>query len=239
MIRIDKFLSMTAGCSRSDAKRLLGSGKVSVNGIVVKKGETKISETDEVACDGVKCRYKRNLYYMLNKPRGCVSATEDKRHETVTELFPESVRKRIFPVGRLDIDTEGLLLLTDDGKFAHRIISPSHDVEKVYYAEVRGIVRPEHMEVFRRGIAFSDFTAKPAELEILSVDTEKECSRIRVTVSEGKFHQVKRMVSHIGCEVLYLKRERIGELGLDEGLAPGAYRELTEDEVKCFGISTR
>lgn len=236
MIRIDRFLSMNAGVSRSDAKRLLGAGRVRVNGVTVKKGETKISENDEVICDGVKCSYKSKLYYMLNKPQGCVSATEDKVHKTVTELFPENIRKRIFPVGRLDIDTEGLLILTDDGEFAHRIISPSHDVDKVYYAEVKGIAVPEHKTVFRQGIVFQDFTAKPAELEILSVDAEKEISRIRVTVSEGKFHQVKRMVKHIGCEVMYLKRERIGDLRLDEGLAPGAYRELTEDEVKCFRI---
>lgn len=235
MIRLDKYLTMTTGLSRSDAKKVLSKGKVTVNDVVVKKGDIKISEDDKVVCDGTVCVYKQNLYYMLNKPQGVISATEDSSHKTVVELFPEEIRKRLFPVGRLDIDTEGLLILTDDGGLTHRLTSPNHDVDKVYYAEVRGIVKPEHVEVFRNGIGFKDFTAKPAVLEIVSVDVERNISKIRVTVSEGKFHQVKRMVAFIGCEVTYLKREKIGGLVLDSTLETGEYRELTDEELDLLG----
>lgn len=232
MIRLDKFITLTTGFTRSESKKLLAKGKVFVNGTMVKKGETKISENDNVICDGKVCSYKKNLYYMLNKPQGVISATEDYNHKTVTELFPEEIRKRLFPVGRLDINTEGFLILTDDGEFSHRLMSPNHDVKKVYFAEVYGIVKPEHVDVFRQGIKFKDFTAKPAVLEIISVDEIKNISHIRVTISEGKFHQVKRMVSNIGCQVAFLKRERIGGVDLDINLEPGEYRELTDEEVK-------
>lgn len=231
MLRIDKFLTMTTEYSRSEAKKLLASGQVLVNGVVIKKGDVKVSETDEVICKGVLCVYKQHLYFMLNKPKGYISATEDEVHKTVNDLFPENVKKRIFPSGRLDIDTEGLLIMTDDGELVHRLTSPNHDISKVYYAEVNGIVKPEHIEVFKGGIPLKDFTAKPAVLEILSVDEGKNCSCIRVELKEGKFHQVKRMVSYISCEVTYLKRVKIGNLSLDASLKPGEYRELTEDEI--------
>ncbi|MBQ8281776.1 MAG: rRNA pseudouridine synthase [Lachnospiraceae bacterium] len=235
MIRLDKYLTMTTGLSRSDAKKVLSKGKVTVNGAVVKRGDIKISEEDKVVCDGTACIYKQNLYYMLNKPQGVVSATEDSLHKTVVEIFPEEIRKRLFPVGRLDIDTEGLLILTDDGGLAHCLTSPNHDVNKVYYAEVSGIVKPEHIDVFRNGIEFKDFTTKPAVLEIISVDVERNISKIKITVSEGKFHQVKRMVAFIGCDVTYLKREKIGGLALDAMLEPGEYRELTDEEADLLG----
>lgn len=232
MIRLDKYLTMTTKLSRSEAKKMLSSGRVIVNGETIKKGDVKIAEDAEVFCDGEKCSYKHKLYFMLNKPNGYVSATRDIVHKTVLDLFPEEYAKRIVPVGRLDIDTEGLLLLTDDGDFNHKLTSPNHDIAKVYYTETKGVFTEEHIRIFEAGIEFEDFTAKPSKLEILEIDINANTSKARITVREGKFHQVKRMVKHVGGEVCYLKRERIGMLGLDKALKPGEFRELTEEEIK-------
>ena len=232
MIRLDKFLTLTTKLSRSEAKKMLSSGKVSVDGAVIKKGDLKILESSEVICNGERCVYKQKLYFMLNKPAGYISATKDNVHKTVLDLFPKEYAKRIVPVGRLDIDTEGLLLLTDDGDFNHKMTSPNHDVPKVYYTETIGVLLDEHIKVFASGIEFDDFTTKPAKLEILETHANNNTSKARITVREGKFHQVKRMVKHVGCEVKYLKRIKIGGLVLDEGLATGEYRELTEEEIK-------
>lgn len=232
MIRLDKYLTLTTKLSRSEAKKLLSSGRVSVDGVIVKKGDIKIAENAEVVCDGERCIYKQKLYFMLNKPAGYVSATRDNLHKTVLDLFPEEYAKRIVPVGRLDIDTEGLLLLTDDGDFNHRLTSPNHDVPKVYYTETTGLLLEEHVQVFESGIELEDFTAKPARLEIIEDDTINNTSKARITVSEGKFHQVKRMVKNVGCEVRYLKRVKIGRLMLDETLRLGEFRELTEEEIE-------
>lgn len=231
MVRLDKYVSHSTGLSRSEVKKLLLCGQITVNGSVIKSGDMKISDLDSVLCRGKLCIYKKNVYYMLNKPQGYISATEDGLHKTVNELFPEEISKRVFPSGRLDIDTEGLLIMTDDGELVHRLTSPSHGVKKVYYAKLEGIVRAEHADIFSAGIPLGDFTAKPALLDILSIDDKAGTSEVRITVTEGKFHQVKRMAEYIGCKVTYLKREKIGSLCLDEALEPGEYRELTEQET--------
>lgn len=173
-------------------------------------------------------------YIMLNKPAGVVSATEDKRDRTVLDLVKDARRKDLFPVGRLDKDTEGLLLLTNDGKLAHRLLSPKHHVAKVYYARVQGVMTEADVQRFKEGFAVDDeLTALPAELEILSV-CEGDTCEIRLKIFEGKFHQVKRMVQAAGKEVLYLKRLSMGPLVLDAALAPGEYRSLTEKEQEAL-----
>lgn len=167
---------------------------------------------------------------MMNKPPGVISATEDSRHETVVELLPTEWAVKVHPVGRLDIDTEGLLLLTNDGQLSHNLTSPKKKVDKEYFARVDGRVTEEHIAGFAKGVELEDFTTLPAKLEILSADEHQ--SETKVTIMEGKFHQVKRMFAAFGLNVTYLKRLRMGTLVLDESLAPGEYRELTETELE-------
>lgn len=231
MMRLDKFLSETGFGTRSQVKSLLKKGLVTVNGQTAKKPEEKIDENaDTVICNGQKAVYAAFVYLMLHKPSGVVSATEDRREKTVLELLPEEERKEVFPVGRLDKDTEGLLLLTNDGELAHRLLSPKKHVDKTYYAKIDGAVTEEHVHRFLEGLDIGEKRPTlPAKLEILKSGAQSE---IRVTIHEGKFHQVKRMFEAIGCQVTYLKRLSMGTLMLDEGLRPGAYRHLTEDEVK-------
>ena len=231
MIRLDKFLADMSLGTRSEVKKEIKKGSVQVNGTTVKNPECKIDTgKDLVSVKGRQVSYARLEYYMLNKPAGVVSATEDKRDKTVVDLITEKKRKDLFPVGRLDKDTEGLLLITNDGELAHRLLSPRKHVDKVYYARIRGRVTDEDREAFARGMDIGDDRpALPEELEILDAG---ETSEVRVTLREGRFHQVKRMFRAVGKEVVYLKRLSMGSLALDEGLAPGEYRRLTEEEVK-------
>jgi len=174
--------------------------------------------------------YEAFEYYMLHKPAGVISATTDVKDKTVVDLISDKKRKDLFPVGRLDKDTEGLLLITNDGELAHRLLSPKKHVDKVYYARIDGIVTQEDVEAFRLGVSIGQGeVAKPAVLEILSADA---ISEIKVTIQEGKFHQVKRMFHTIGKEVLYLKRLSMGKLVLDDSLPLGAYRKLTREELE-------
>ncbi len=235
MMRLDKYISLNFMLTRTEAKKVLSKGLVSVNGITVKKPEQKVDEKNDcIICDGMSVSYKEKLCYMLNKPAGYVSATEDNIHPTVVELFPDYARKRVFPVGRLDIDTEGLLLITDDGDLAHRITSPGKGVVKEYFAITEGIAKPDFATEFLQGIDLGEFICKPAEMDILSTDEEKGISKVIVRVTEGRFHQVKRMLAHFGLNVIYLKRLSIGGLKLDVNLKSGEYRELTEDEIRMF-----
>lgn len=234
MIRLDKYLSEMGAGTRQEVKRYIRQGRVEVDGKVVKKPEEKVDEnTQEVALDGSEVAYARYEYYMLNKPAGVVSASRDKRDRTVVSLITERKRGDLFPVGRLDKDTEGLLLVTNDGGLAHRLLSPGKHVDKCYYAEVSGMVTQQEVELFAEGVdigtAHEEERTRPARLEILS---SGKISRIRLTIQEGKFHQVKRMFRAAGKEVLYLKRESMGSLVLDESLSPGQYRHLTEEELK-------
>ena len=170
---------------------------------------------------------------MMNKPKGVISATEDPKHRTVLDLLDDFAQsKEVFPVGRLDIDTHGLLLLTNDGKLAHALLSPKRHVDKTYQAQVKGIMTQGDVETFAEGIPLKDFTCQPAKLEIVSIDTEKNQSQIRVTIAEGKFHQVKRMVAYCGKEVVDLQRLTMGTLILDENLQRGEWRRLTKEELE-------
>lgn len=232
--RIDKILSNLGYGSRSELKKLCKSGLVKVNGKVINNPGVQVDvENDEILFDGEKVVYKEFIYLMLNKPDGYISATFDKRDPIVLDLIDkEALIFEPFPVGRLDKDTEGLLVLTNDGQLAHRVLSPKKHVPKTYYAKVEGVVTEEDVKAFAEGVTLDDgYETMPAELEILKSD---DISEIELTIHEGKFHQVKRMFESVGKKVVYLKRLSMGKLKLDEGLALGEYRELTEEEVRMI-----
>ena len=233
-MRLDKFLVACAVGSRTEVKSFLKAGRVTVNGKKEKSAKLQINEdTDEICFDGQKLEYEEFVYYMMNKPQGVISATEDPKHKTVLDLLDDLARsKEVFPVGRLDIDTHGLLLLTNDGKLAHALLSPKRHVDKTYLAQINGVMTDEDIETFAEGIPFKDFTCQPAKLELVSVDTEKEESLVRVTIAEGKFHQVKRMVAYCGKEVVDLQRLTMGTLTLDEDLKRGGWRRLSKEELE-------
>ena len=235
-MRLDKFLVACAVGSRTEVKNLLKAGRVTVNGKKEKSAKLQIDEViDEIRFDGQKLDYEEFVYYMMNKPQGVISATEDPKHKTVLDLLDDLARsKEVFPVGRLDIDTHGLLLLTNDGKLAHALLSPKRHVEKTYLAQVKGIMTNEDIETFAQGIPLKDFTCQPAKLELVSIDREKNQSLVRVTIAEGKFHQVKRMVAYCGKEVVDLQRLTMGTLTLDEDLKRGEWRRLTKDELEAL-----
>ena len=240
-MRLDKFLVTCAVGSRTEVKNFLKAGRVTVNGKKEKSAKLQINEeTDEICFDGQKLEYEEFVYYMMNKPQGVISATEDPKHKTVLDLLDNLARsKEVFPVGRLDIDTHGLLLLTNDGQLAHALLSPKRHVDKTYLAQVDGIMTDEDIETFAQGISLKEFTCQPAKLELLSIDREKDESLVRVTIAEGKFHQVKRMVAYCGKEVVDLQRLTMGTLTLDEGLKRGEWRRLTKDELKALLESVR
>ena len=233
-MRLDKYLVACAVGSRTEVKNFLKSGRVTVNDKKEKSAKLKINEeTDKICFDGQKLDYEEFVYYMMNKSQGVISATEDPKHKTVLDLLDDYARaKEVFPVGRLDIDTHGLLLLTNDGKLAHALLSPKRHVDKTYLAQINGIMTDADIETFAQGIPLKDFTCQPAKLEIVSVDTEKEESLVRVTIAEGKFHQVKRMVAYCGKEVVDLQRLTMGTLTLDENLKRGEWRRLTKEELE-------
>lgn len=235
-MRLDKFLVENGLGSRSQVKEVLKKGLVLVNGRAEKSPKTHINETaDEIVVSGQKLTYEKFVYYLLNKPKGYISATEDERHKTVLDLLDETARqKEVFPVGRLDIDTHGLLLLTNNGKLAHAMLSPKKHVEKIYRAKVAGLMNQSDVERFARGIELKDFTCHPAQLKIVELDEEKEISLVEITLAEGKFHQVKRMVAACGKEVTDLQRLSMGPLQLDPELALGEWRRLTEEEMKSL-----
>lgn len=232
-LRLDKYLTEMGEGTRSQIKEMARKGRILVDGIPEKRAERKIDpEQQQVSVDGRPVSYVRYEYYMLNKPQGVVSATEDSRYETVISLIEERKRDDLFPVGRLDIDTEGLLLITNDGDLAHRLLSPKKHVDKVYFARVEGELPPDAKERMEEGLVLSDGTpTMPALLEVLKQGKNEVPSEIHLTIREGKFHQVKRMFETLGCCVIYLKRMSMGSLILDEALKPGEYRPLSEDEI--------
>ncbi|HEV9552440.1 TPA: rRNA pseudouridine synthase [Streptococcus pneumoniae] len=235
-MRLDKFLVACAVGSRTEVKNLLKAGRVTVNGKKEKSAKLQIDEKiDEIRFDGQVLEYEEFVYYMMNKPKGVISATEDPKHRTVLDLLDDLARsKEVFPVGRLDINTHGLLLLTNDGQLAHVLLLPKRHVDKTYLAQVKGIMTQEDVETFAEGIPLKDFTCKPAILELVSIDTEKNQSQIRVTIAEGKFHQIKRMVGYCGKEVVDLQRLTMGTLVLDENLERGEWRRLTKEELEIL-----
>ncbi len=234
LLRLDKYLADMQVGTRTEVKQLIKKGQVSVDGEIAKKPEQKIDSSQaQVIVQGERVGYTEMEYWMLHKPGGYVSATVDKKDKTVLELLKDSKRKDLFPVGRLDKDTEGLLFLTNDGELAHQLLSPKKHVDKTYYAKIDGVVTEEHVKVFAEGLDIGEKSkTMPAKLEILSV--KDQISEIKVTIQEGKFHQVKRMFEAIGTKVTYLKRLSMGTLVLDEKLPLGEARILTEEEIAAL-----
>lgn len=233
-MRLDKLLGELSVGSRKEIRKLIEAGRVSVNGETVCKSGRKVDpEEDGIRLDGRKIVYRPYEYILLNKPAGYVSARSDHLHRTVMELV-SSDRKDLFPLGRLDLDTEGLLLISNDGRLAHELLSPAKHVQKTYYARVDQALKEEDRRRMQEGILLDDgYRTKPAELEILS--SSFEGSEARITIFEGKFHQVKRMFQALGAKVLYLKRTGFGGLCLDEDeLAPGQSRRLTQEEINML-----
>ena len=235
-IRLDKFLTEMKKGSRRQVGELIRKGRVTVDGAVCREPERKLlPEQMEICLDGEVVGYAAVEYFMLNKPQGVISATEDPHHKTVIDLLAQAKRKDLFPVGRLDIDTEGLLLLTNDGALAHELLAPKKHVDKVYFARVRGTLVSDIGERFREGMTLLDGTrVRPAELftERMWTEAGESFCETRLTIHEGKFHQVKRMFEAAGGEVIYLKRLSMGPLHLDETLAPGESRLLTGEEIR-------
>ena len=247
-MRLDKFLANSGIGTRKEVKEILKNKKVSVNDVFVKDGKIQINEEkDIVKCENKIINYKPFVYIMMNKPAGVISATEDNYHKTVIDLLKnEYSTYNIFPVGRLDIDTEGLLLLTNDGILSHNLLSPKKHVDKKYYVKIAKSLSENDIKTLENGIKLEEnFVTKKAKVEIVCNDSEKESedfnffenknnkneNLVYITISEGKFHQVKRMFKAVNNEVLYLKRVKMGNLLLDEKLELGEYRELTEEEL--------
>lgn len=230
-IRLDKYLADMQLGTRTQVKEYIRKGRIQVNNINIMSSKIKVdTDIDTILFDGHNISYEEYEYYMLNKPSGVLSATRDKKAETVLDLIEDKARKDLFPVGRLDRDTEGLLLITNDGALAHDLLSPKKHVDKTYYAKINGQVLPEHMIAFENGIYIEeDIKTLPAKLNIIKSGMESE---IELTIHEGKFHQVKRMFEKIGTEVVYLKRISMGTLVLDDNLQPGKYRKLTSIEIE-------
>lgn len=229
-MRLDKFLANAGVGTRSEVKQYVKKGLIQVNGTTVKKADLNISESeDEILYQNKKITLQTHFYYMMNKPQGVISATEDNFQKTVLDLLGDDKRSDLFPVGRLDKDTEGLLLITNDGDLAHRLLAPKKHVSKIYYARIQGRVTEEDVAAFQDGLDIDeDFKALPANLKILKSDEESE---IEVEIFEGKFHQVKRMFQAVGKKVVFLKRLSMGKLVLDPKLEVGSYRSLTSKEL--------
>lgn len=239
-LRLDKYLADMGIGTRSQVKQYIRREQVKVNGLSPQGPQQKVNpEEDKITFQGKKVCYLEYEYFMLNKPNGCVSAVTDPRYKTVIDLITQKNRRDLFPVGRLDLDTEGLLLITNDGSLAHELLAPGKHVPKTYYAKVEGSVTDEDVRRFAQGLDIGEKKpVLPAELHILSGETEgspeKTVSEIELTITEGKFHQVKRMFEAVGKRVVYLKRVSMGTLKLDESLQPGMYRRLTEAEVNLL-----
>ena len=282
-MRLDKFLADMGVGSRSDLKKAIRKSLVTVNGAVEKDPGAQVSAEDHICFDGAEIRYAEQQYYMLHKPAGVLSASEDRRQTTVVDLInlnDELVRKDLFPVGRLDKDTEGLLIITNDGPLAHQLLVPKHHIDKTYYAIVTGTITEDDQRAFTRGIRYDEkLTALPATLRVLStgktvadlrrelgftatserllrtrlagpafigaeepadITEDRLVSEVEITIQEGKFHQIKKMVKALpgGKEILYLRRITMGALRLDPNLAPGEFRKLSEDEIKILKKET-
>lgn len=232
--RLDKVIANMGYGSRKDVKRFIKEGKVKVNNTTILESEFKVNPyEDEISFNGEEVIYRKYIYLMMNKPQGLVSSTEDPLTRTVIDLLSEEyLIYKPFPVGRLDKDTEGLLMISNDGKLAHELLSPKKGVDKTYYAEVDGYVAGKHIEDFKEGVVLEDgYKTLPATLDIIKGDV---ISKVHLTIQEGKYHQVKRMFESIGMQVIYLKRVSMGPLGLDESLELGEYRELIEEEINIL-----
>lgn len=229
-MRLDKYIAACGNESRKDVKKLIKQGLVTVDGVVCTKAELQVNEKSIVCVSGKEIYYRQFVYLMMNKPSGYVSAVFDKKYPVVTDLVGEEYAHfNVFPAGRLDIDTEGLLILTNDGQLAHEVTSPKKNVYKRYFARVDKPMDENDIKAFKQGMEFKEFTAKPAMLEI----TENPCE-VYIEIAEGKFHQVKRMCERTGKNVIYLKRVGIGSLKLDANLKSGEVRELSGEELSLL-----
>lgn len=231
-MRLDKFLADCGQGSRRDIKKMIANGFVTLDGSVCTSAQTAVDENSDITLCGKKIIYEKFIYLMMNKPQGYISATEDTRKKTVLDLLGDEYKYfSLFPAGRLDIDTEGFLLLTNDGNFAHNILSPKNHVNKTYFAKIDGEITDEHVKLFADGIVLDDgYKTLPSRLEILKSDTLS--SEIEITVHEGKFHQIKRMFEAVGTHVTYLKRIAMGNLYLDGHLEKGEVKKLTKEEIE-------
>lgn len=234
-MRIDKFISNMGFGSRKDIKEFIKKKKITVNGQIVKSGDLYIDTDDDIFCCGKKVEYEKYIYIMMNKPAGYVSANEDKKEKTVFELIGNEYRKKdLFVAGRLDKDTEGLLIITNNGKFAHNMLSPKKHVDKTYFVKAEGgMFNDDDINAFENGVVIDDgYKCKPAKISILK---NGDISESLLTISEGKFHQVKRMFKAVGKNVIYLKRVKIGDLELDENIQLGHFKILSDEDVKLIG----
>lgn len=233
-LRIDKYLADMGLGTRSEIKNAVRKKQICVNGAEVRTPDIKVdTEKDTVTFKGSKIEYCEYEYFILNKPAGVLSATRDGKQKTVLDLIKEGRRKDLFPVGRLDKDTEGLLIITNDGAMAHELLSPSKHVDKTYYVRTDGILTPEHTDMFKKGVVIDEnFTAMPADLVIKAASYAG--SEALVTIKEGKYHQIKRMMEAAGSRVVYLKRISMGGLNLPENLKTGEYRRMTEEEINIL-----
>lgn len=232
MERLDKIIASQGKYSRSEVKKLVKAGLVRVNGTVVKTSDVKCdTNRDEITVDGVSLNYKKHVYIMLNKPKGVISATEDATQKTVLDLVPSEMKRAgLFPAGRLDGDTTGFVLITDDGDFAHRILSPKNHIMKTYHATLQKALTTEDILKFKEGLTLGDGT-KCLEAHVKMLDNGQNVAE--VIICEGKYHQVKRMFASLGNRVLELRRVKMGDLPLDENLPEGCCRELTPEEVEA------
>ncbi|MFC7393579.1 pseudouridine synthase [Scopulibacillus cellulosilyticus] len=231
-MRIDKLLANMGYGSRKDVKKLLKQGAVIVNECIVKDSKQHVMpDKDEIYVNDEPVIYNEFAYFMLNKPKGVISATEDESQKTVLDLLkPKDAIHHLFPVGRLDKNTTGLLLITNDGQLAHQLLSPKHHVEKTYIAHISGVVTEEDVKYFRKGVKLEDgYVTLPSQLEIIN---SAAISEVKITITEGKFHQIKRMFLAVGKKVIDLKRLTMGPLVLDEKLKQGEYRPLTKEEIE-------
>lgn len=237
--RLDKVLSNFGFGSRTEIKRAVKDGLVTIDGKIVKDSGLKVDPTESVVeMNGIKLNYRKYIYLMMNKPKGVISATTDNELKTVFDILPEKYKCfDLFPAGRLDIDTEGLVLMTNDGQLSHEILSPKKHVTKQYFAHVLGVVNDSDIEAFRTGVILDDgYKTLPALLEIIKSD---EISEIKLSIVEGKFHQVKRMFEAVDKKVIYLKRLSMGRLCLDETLGLGECKELGEDDISLLKASVQ
>ena len=227
-MRLDKYLTTIGIGSRSQSKQLIKKGKIKVNNEIINKPEFHVDENkDVVSFDDVNLEYHRFYYYMLNKPAGVISATEDFQCKTVMDIMDVTPKNGLFPVGRLDKDTEGLLLITNDGELSHCLLSPSKHVEKTYFVKTDGAIKQEYIPIFKEGFDIGEKkNTKPSNLDIINENSAY------ITITEGKYHQVKRMFKHFKLNVIYLKRISMGPLKLDENLTVGEYRLLYDNEIK-------
>ena len=229
-MRLDKFLCSCGLGTRTEVKKIIKSKRVKVDDVIIDKSEFKVDENSNVFLDNKPLTYNQYTYIMLNKPAGCLSATKDNHKQTVIDLLKDKYKNiGLFPVGRLDKDTVGLVLLTNDGDFAHNTLSPKKHVSKTYIAHISGNLPPDAKQIFNKGVTLKDFTCKSAELIIKEV--HQNYTVVQVTIVEGKYHQIKRMFLSLGCKVEYLKRISFGDITLDLNLKEGEYRLLNEKEL--------